>query len=436
MRKQRRQKHRVSASSRYGGWLFAPAILLAGVVFGFIGRTDREAAAAAGAAAKAEAPPARKSAKAKVAGAEKHAKAARAAKSAPKAEIAQAAVPEAEPEIAQEPAPEAEPDTAQLAAAERMQWMQRSNDVYSLHEGAAAGDVDVVRARLAEGDSPNAFNEQGNTPLHLAAIAGRAEAAELLLAGGADPLVKNKAGLIASAVAQDDAVRAVCEKGEAPRRREIAMAEDVVAGRVEAVKRGLAEGVNPNAFAADGTATLLLEAVRTGQLEIARMLVQAGADLHCTVQGGRGVLTLAASRGDVEMLRMLLDAGADPMHHTHHKGYPIHDAIWHNRTQAAVLLLPYYRHVNFNPHGAGNGYPICMAIHHGRVEVVRAFIKAGVRVNDPMFKDEPLLVVAVRSNRLEIVRMLLAAGADKNLRDASGKRAIDYADGEMKKLLR
>ena len=353
--------------------------------------------------------------------------------------------PEAEEPAVQEPPPAPEKEAAPIAQkAEartepknvRMRWMQRSNSVYSVSEAATAGDMAVLQERLKEGDSVNVRNEYGNTPLHLAVMADHGEMVQFLLAAGADPMAENKAGKIPSALACSETVRRLCEKGEAPRRREIALAEQIRAGQGAGVAQALQEGVSPNALAADNKGSLLTLAVEAGMAEVVRQLLAAGADACYVRPDTRSVLTLAAGRGNVEILRMLLQAGADPMTHTGHGAYPIHDAIWSGRTAAAVELIPYYKKLNFNPDGKGNGYPVAMAIRRGNIEVVQAFIKAGMRVNDPMFSSEPLLVVAVKSNRPEIVRLLLKASANKNQKDASGKSAVDYARGELKELLR
>ena len=92
-------------------------------------------------------------------------------------------------------------------------WLVRTNGVYSLHEAARAGHEETLRARLSgpqvrhnqygwivksdeETDraAVNAANEEGNTPLHLAAAACQTGAMKLLLEAGADKNARNKAG--------------------------------------------------------------------------------------------------------------------------------------------------------------------------------------------------------------------------------------------------
>ena len=62
--------------------------------------------------------------------------------------------------------------------------MNASND--DLHYAAAQGDIPAVKALLAEGHDPNAFDDISFTPLHHAADKAHLEIIQLLLQAGAD----------------------------------------------------------------------------------------------------------------------------------------------------------------------------------------------------------------------------------------------------------
>ena len=137
-----------------------------------------------------------------------------------------------------------------------------------------------------------------------------------------------------------------------------------------------------------------------------------------------------------EIVKMLLKAGADPMAQSENSAYPIHEAIWCEKNNLLPILLPYYKKINFSPDGGGNGYPAAMAIKRGNVEALKIMLKAGLKVNDERFASDPLLTLAVKEGKETMVRMLLKAKAKKSVVDAEGKRAIDYATGDILELLR
>ena len=131
--------------------------------------------------------------------------------------------------------------------------------VLDIHEAAALGDTSRIQALLAsDPELGSAYSQDGWTPLHLAALYGRAEAAKLLLDHGAD---------------------------------------------VHALTEGI-RFVNPS--------TPLHAAVASGNADIAALLLQAGADPSAPDGDGYTPLHLAASTGNVNLVRLLLHAGADP----------------------------------------------------------------------------------------------------------------------------
>ena len=71
--------------------------------------------------------------------------------------------------------------------------------------------------------------------------------------------------------------------------------------------------------------------------------------------------------------------------------------------------------------------PIGNAIIKGDIETVKKFIQYGVNVNE-YFNGITPLMLAARSNKVDIVKLLLAKGADAGLKDQRGYTAAKHAE--------
>lgn len=64
----------------------------------------------------------------------------------------------------------------------------------SLHQAAAAGDIENIKSLISGGADVNAKDDTGSTPLHYAVILANRDVIELLIAGGADVNIKDDQG--------------------------------------------------------------------------------------------------------------------------------------------------------------------------------------------------------------------------------------------------
>ena len=74
--------------------------------------------------------------------------------------------------------------------------------------------------------------------------------------------------------------------------------------------------------------------------------------------------------------------------------------------------------------------PLMLAAQLGFAEGVEALVKARARVDEANDAGETPLILAVHRRDTGMMRVLLAAGADPDRRDISGKSACDYAQLE------
>ncbi len=110
---------------------------------------------------------------------------------------------------------------------------------------------------------------------------------------------------------------------------------------VNKVKALLDRGVNPNAKDANGS-TLIHYAVTNNQVDIAKLLIDRGADIHAHYgKDGHTVLHLAVMHQDGEMTKLLLDHKADPNTRDNFKFTPLHISVLRKSTpyQPSIAIL-------------------------------------------------------------------------------------------------
>ncbi len=311
-----------------------------------------------------------------------------------------------------------------------------SNGVYSLSEAARAGEVGLVGIRLKEGYPVNLRNEEGMTPLHLAAQAGHKDVVRLLLSRGADAMARDRQQRTPLGLAQDEGIRTSLRAACVARERELDLFDEVKQGDTASLRTALQEGLDPNVTAADGQTPILIVATEANNLEAVKMLLWSGAAPGRTAADGKTALHVAADKGATEIaLALLQQGGADPWVQAGNGATALHEAVWFNRLDTLRALLPYYRKANYSPRGGWVGTPAEMAIGTGRAEILQAMIKAGMQVNHSCFR-EPLLIAAAKKGNPAIVKILLQAGARKDVKDSQGKTAADYASNELLQFLR
>jgi ankyrin repeat protein len=82
-------------------------------------------------------------------------------------------------------------------------------------------------------------------------------------------------------------------------------------GSLEAIRQHMEGGANPNERERSGGSSPLITAATFGQTEVAKALIEAGADVDQSNYDGSTTLLTAALFCRTEIVEALLDAGAD-----------------------------------------------------------------------------------------------------------------------------
>jgi ankyrin repeat protein len=170
------------------------------------------------------------------------------------------------------------------------------------------GSLQMVDRLLTAGANPNIHLLSGETPLMVASRAGKPLIVQQLLKKGADPNARGSRGQTALmwAVSQQhpEVVKVLLEAGA-----DVHVRSESWSQMMAVPPHGLPEY---NRMIPHGGNTALMFAARVGDLESARLLVAAGANVNDEDAWGVSATTLAAFSGYGEIARLLLEKGADP----------------------------------------------------------------------------------------------------------------------------
>jgi ankyrin repeat protein len=81
----------------------------------------------------------------------------------------------------------------------------------------------------------------------------------------------------------------------------------------------------------------------------------------------------------------------------------------------------------FFSYEASDVNPLCLAISKGDISTVKQIIAYGIDVNDTTYRGMTPLMYAAIYNQSEIAKLLLENGANLDMKDNSGRTALDHA---------
>jgi ankyrin repeat protein len=127
-----------------------------------------------------------------------------------------------------------------------------------------------------------------------------------------------------------------------------------------------------------GNLDFFVEEVRKNRIDEVRTLILQGVDVNSRdVFGDNTGLHWAASLGLAEMARLLIDNGADLDIRNHDGNTPLHWAAGEGQKELVVILIAHGADVNAR--GKGGWTPLRWAEAHSQKEIARILMAAGAR---------------------------------------------------------
>jgi uncharacterized protein len=323
----------------------------------------------------------------------------------------------------------------------------------ALHWAVESDDAEMTRLLLKAGADAKRANRYGITPLHLAAVNGNAAVMRDLLDAGANPnavLPEGEAVLMTAArTGAVEALTLLLDRGADVNAQdkwygESALIWAAAQNHGEAVRLLIARGApvnarstlqnTPNRRAGQnilslGNWTPLMYAARENAVDAGRALIKGGADLNLVDPDGATALSIAIINAHYEFGALLLEAGADP-----------------NVVDTEAGMGPLYAAVDMHRLAIGHGRPNPKPVGlMSGVDLVKKLLERGAdpncRLKKPILQrhhtagDASLgegatpFLRAAKSGDIEMMRALVAGGADAKLAMPNGTNALLFAAG-------
>jgi ankyrin repeat protein len=186
------------------------------------------------------------------------------------------------------------------------------------------------------------------------------------------------------------------------------------------------QDVNARGFAKKETP--LYVASRRGEGDVARVLLEHGADAEIQDDDKLTPLHRASEEGHAKVARVLLDHGVNTEARDSLKQSPLLLASEKGHLEVARLLLEHGADTEARAH---KGNPLLHASNRGHVELVRFFLKHGARANVLNAEGRTPLHLASEYGNLETARVLLEHGVDANAQDADNITPLHLASRPM-----
>lgn len=240
---------------------------------------------------------------------------------------------------------------------------------------------------------------QGNTALHIAVLTGHepTRAVGPLLQNGADPNVAN-ASEFTPLLYAIDALKVPNDYGEAV---------------LECILAHPGTNMNGVASLANGESTPLVFAILSGNSNTVRSLLSHGADVHLRVKQGDvrvGPIAHAVATGQTEIARICINAGADVKEKLAGGVTLAHFAALRGHSDVLEFLLE--RGADSKASDANGVTPLHFAAEHHDPACTRALLAAGADVKAQTQQRVTPLHKAAETANSATIHLLLEAGAD------------------------
>jgi ankyrin repeat protein len=196
----------------------------------------------------------------------------------------------------------------------------------------------------------------------------------------------------------------------------------------EVIKFLLNAGANPNTRYLSNW-TPLMSAAQWNNPAVVQALIEAGADVNAKGDDGETVIMYAAKwNRNPEVITTLIEAGADPMVKDPYGSNLLMLAAEHNDNPEVIQkLLATGLEINFQKDYGTSALMIAAMSWNSKPQIVQALIEGGAELDMQDDWGRTALFYACTRNEIEVVKVLLAAGANPTIAAKNGLTVLQVA---------
>ncbi|KAL8665063.1 MAG: hypothetical protein Q9168_007784, partial [Polycauliona sp. 1 TL-2023] len=310
-----------------------------------------------------------------------------------------------------------------------------------LHIAAWYGLTEVIESLLGHGLDANAQDPAGgHTPLMFACRRGHASATTSLLQQGATVNTRNRTGSTAMFEAvmgnHSEVVAVLLSRPELEVNEEhinnaertplmFAVVKDFQSEIVAQLLQDQRTQVNKKDL--NGCTALTIAAIAGSRIAVSHLLDHAAIDFNATDRTGNTALNHAAKKGHYFVVTQLLEAGAEPSIRDQDGGTALLRAIDNGNTAIVEIMLD-HDSVDDSIRDNYGRTLLHGAATTGRADIGKLLISKGLDKDAQDSNGKTPLHEASRTGEAaEIVSVLLAAGADRTIKDKWARSPWDVA---------
>ena len=362
-------------------------------------------------------------------------------------------------------------------------WIEKGADLFcidpdtgcsGLHYACKHGNVEKIKYFLACGLGINARDHTGKTPLHYANESNNLDSIGLLIHNGADGQIKDHDGKVPRQLSsllqkldQEKLNRELiitCQRRDSFEIFEKRVNEVLLKGAsidaqatgyeepsdqtrgftpllyacvdvdIERVKFLIEKGADVNKKSDIGVFPLyvLCSAFVGGsdgskRFKITNLLLKHGADITLKGPKNQGLFAITVDSGDIACMKLFKEKGID-IHCVNDLSFnALSQAVWSNRLDMVTQLFEW----GCKPICDAEGFSLLhSAVHHNRIEIAQYLItEKGFSVNDCTNDKRTALHLACETADLDMIKLVLNAGAKVDVKDKGGKTPLQLSSG-------